>query len=112
MPRYYLIRLANTPQDQLTEVERYELNLMKTNIYEETIQEVRKLFQECFQDVKEDVEDFNLALQHRDIPAIRQAIQKVPGFNLICDHSGLLDAETTLWMNADPWKAADHTSRT
>ena len=76
----------------MTEVERYELNLMKSNIYEETIRQVHELFQEYFQDVKEDVEDLMLALQHRDIPAIRQAIQKVHVFNLICDHCGLLDA--------------------
>ena len=112
MPRYYLIRLANTPQDQWTELERYELNLMKTNIYKDTIQEMNKLFEEYFQDVKEDVEDFILALQHRDIPAIRQAIRTVPGLNPLCDNTGLLDAEPTLWMNDDPWKAADQTSRT
>jgi len=69
---------------------------MKTNIYKETTQQVHKLFQECFQDVKEDVEDFILALQHRDIPTIRQTIQKVPGFNRICDNTGLLDAEADL----------------
>ena len=54
MPRNYLIRLANTPPDQLTDQERDELNMMKTNIFEETIQQVRKLFLECFQDVQED----------------------------------------------------------
>jgi len=99
MPRYYLIRLANTPQDELTDFERVELKMMKTNIYEETIQQVYKLFLECFQDIKDDVEDFILAFQHRDIPAIRQAIQKVPEFDLICDHSSLLDAEPDLWKN-------------
>ena len=99
MPRYYLIRLANTPQDQLTDQERDELKVMRKNIYEETIQQVHKLFLECFQDIKKDEEDFILALQHRDIPAIRQAIQKVPEFDLICDHSGLLDAEPDLWKN-------------
>ena len=31
---------------------------MKTNIYGETTREVCKLFLECFQDVKEEVEDF------------------------------------------------------
>ena len=41
MPRYYLIRLANTSQDQLSELERDELKMMKTNIHEETIREVR-----------------------------------------------------------------------
>ena len=72
---------------------------MKTNIYEEPIQQVHKLFQECFQDVKEDVEDFILPLQHRDIPAIRQPYQKVPEFNLMCDHCGLLDVEPDLRKN-------------
>ena len=42
MPRYYLIRLASTPQDQLTDQERDEQKMMKTNIYEETIQQVHK----------------------------------------------------------------------
>ena len=46
-----------------------------------------------------------LALQHRDIPAIRQALQKVTGFGAICDQTGLLDAEPTLWMNDDPKSA-------
>jgi len=105
MPRYYLIRLANTPQDQLTELERDELKMMKTNIYEETIQEIKKLFPDWFQDIKKEVEDLILALQHRDIPSIRQALQKVTGFSVICDQTGLLDVEPTLWMNDDPWKS-------
>jgi len=72
---------------------------MKRNIYQDTIREVEQLFQEgCFQDIKEDVEDFILALQHRDIPTIRQAILKVPGFSMICDQTGLLDAEPTLLL--------------
>jgi len=97
MPRYYLIQLANKPQDQLTELERDELRRMKRNTYQDTIQQVKQLFQEgCFQDIKEDVEDFILALQHQDIPAIRQAILKVPGFSMICDQTGLLDAEPAL----------------
>jgi len=29
-------------------------------------------------------------------------IQKVPGFDLIWDNTGLLDAEPPLWMNDDP----------
>ena len=110
MPRYYLIGLANTPPDQLTDQERDELNMMKTSIYEETIQQFRKLFLECFQDVQEEVEDFILALQHRDIPAINKTIQKVPELNPICDNSGLLDAEPTSWPNDGPWKATDQTS--
>ena len=63
------------------------------------IEQVENLFLDCFQDVKEEVEDFILALQHRDIPAIRQAIQKVFGFSAICDYTGLLDAEPDLWKN-------------
>jgi len=35
-------------------------------------------------------------LQHRDIPRIRQAIQKVPGLEEICDHTALLDVEPVL----------------
>ena len=76
-------------------------------IYKDTIQEIKKLFPDCFQNSKEKVENLILALQHRDIPAIRQALQKVPGFGAICDQTGLLDAEPTLWMNDDPWKAVD-----
>ena len=105
MPRYYLIRLANRPQDELTDQERHELNLMKRNIYKDTIQEIEKLFPDWFQDVKQDVEDLILALQHRDIPAIRQALKKVSRFSMICDQTGLLDAEPTLWANDDPWKS-------
>jgi len=71
-----LIRLANTPKDQLTIFERDELELMKTNICEDTIQENKTLFSDWFQDIKEQVEDLILALQHRDIPAIRQALKK------------------------------------
>ena len=112
MPRYYLIRLANTSQDQLTELERDEVNLMKTKIiYKDTIQEIKKLFPDWFQDIKEDVEDFILALQHRDISVIRQGLKKVPEFSTICDQTGLLDAEATLWMNGDPWNTADQLNR-
>ena len=97
MPRYYLIQLVNKPQDQLTEQKRDELHRMKRNIYQDTIREVEQLLQEgCFQDIKEDVDDFILALQRRDLPAIRQGILKVPGFSMICDQTGLLDAEPTL----------------
>jgi len=111
MSRYSLIRLAKAPQDQLTDQERDELKMMKTIIYEETIQQVHKLFLECFKDVKEDVENFILALQYRDIPAIRQAIQKVLGFDLICDHGGLLDAEPDLWINNNPRDTADQSDK-
>ena len=52
----------------VTDGERDSLEMMRNNIYKETIQEVEKLFFDCFQDVKEEVEDFILALQHRDIP--------------------------------------------
>jgi len=75
---------------------------MKRNSYQDTIQQVEKLFQECFQDIKEDVEDFILALQQPDIPTIRQAILKVHGFSMIGGETGLLDAEPTLLTNDDP----------
>lgn len=35
-------------------------------------------------------------MQHRDIPRIRQAIQKVPGLEEMCDHTALLDVEPVL----------------
>lgn len=54
----------------------------------------RDLFFRCFQDI--DIEDVILALQHRDIPRIRQAIQKVPGLEEMCDHTALLDVEPVL----------------
>lgn len=54
----------------------------------------RDLFFRCFQDI--DIEDVILALQHRDIPRIRQATQKVPGLEEICDHTALLDVEPVL----------------
>ena len=62
MPRYYLIRLTNTPQDQLTDFEGDEPKMMKTNIYEETFQEIKKLFLDWFQDIKEDGKDLILEL--------------------------------------------------
>ena len=68
MPRYYLIQVVRKPQDQLTKQERDELNLMKRNIYKDTIQEIKELFPHWYQDVKEQTEDLILALQQRDIP--------------------------------------------
>ena len=70
---------------------------MKRNIYQNTIQEVKECFQEgYFHDIKEEVDDFLFALQHWNLPTLRQAILKVPGFNMICDQMGLLNAEPTL----------------
>ena len=96
MPRYYLIQLVRKPQDQLTKQERDELNLMKRNIYKDTIQQNKELFPHWYQDVKEQTEDLILALQQRVIPALCQALQTVPGLSMICDQTGLLDEEPTL----------------
>ena len=100
MPRFYLIQLVHKPQDQLTTQGRDELNLMKRNIYKDTIKEIKELFPHWYQDVKEQTEDLILALQQRDIPTLCQALQTVPGLSTICDQTGLLDAQPTLWMNA------------
>jgi len=100
MPKYYLIQLVCKLQDQLTKQERDELNLTKRNIYKDTIQEIKELFPHWYQDVKQQTEDLILALQQRDIPALCQALQTVPGLSMICDQTGLLDAEPTLWMTA------------
>ena len=67
----------------------------KKEIYHRTIQTVSDSLR-CFQDME--IEDFILALQQRDLPRIREAIQKVPGVGQICDHTALLDVEPELTL--------------
>ena len=51
------------------------------------------------------------ALQRRHLPAIRQAILKVPGFSMICDQTGLWDAEPTLLFSLPMGGTADHSDQ-
>ena len=105
MPRYHLIQLATTPQHQLTTAERDSLDKMKKEIYDYTIREVQDSLR-CFENVK-DAENFILALQHRDIPGVRQAIQKVPRFQAICETQDYWMQNQSCGESKTKWDARD-----
>ena len=96
MPNQYLVQLATTPPDQLSDEERELLHHWKKEIYDDVLHTVKNVPDLLFKD-KQDLPKVLRALTRRDLPGVMQASQTSPRFYDICENSGLFDVEPPLW---------------
>ena len=97
MPNQYLVQLATTPPDQLSDQERELLHTWKKAIYEDVLRTVKNVPDLLLFKDKQDLPKLLRALTRRDLPAIMQAVKTSPRFYAICENTGLFDVEPPLW---------------
>ena len=88
MPNHYLVQLATTPPDQLSDEERELLHTWKKASYDDVLRTVKNVPDLLFKDHRQDLPKLLQALTRRDLPGIMQAVQTSPRFYAICENTG------------------------